>query len=145
MIVYTNDSTHYFHYNTKHQIQRGINFSSETHCYWVHGLLSLHFPTLLIIHSFVQLFFQSFKSFLLGTDLLLRVWCDLYVNSLYFSTKNGGSPLKCWRGVISNFENVSNERRFNINVPKISVKCFFPLTKVYIIHSYYDHNILHYI
>ena len=40
-----------------------------------------------------------------------------------------------------NFENMSNEGV--LNVPKIYVKCFIPLTKVNILNDDYDHNILH--
>ena len=57
--------------------------------------------------------------------------------------KNGRSPLKYSRGFISKFENMSNEWRFDLNVPKIRVKCFIPLTKVNIINFDFDQNILH--
>ena len=44
---------------------------------------------------------------------------------------------------LKNFENMSNEGI--LNVPKIYVKCFIPLTKVNIhtCNDDYDHNILH--
>ena len=52
----------------------------------------------------------------------------MYGCCLYFSKKKmGGSPLKYWRGVFSNFENVSNERRFDLKCSENKSKMNYSL------------------
>ena len=44
---------------------------------------------------------------------------------VFISEKNGVSPLKYLGGVISNFENVSNERRLDLKYPEIKSKMLY--------------------